>query len=320
MTEDRLTTLYKTYGPTIYIRCRSMLSDEAEAHDATQETFLRVYRHLDEVPSQREALYWIYRVATNYCLNELRNRKNRPAVSAAETGDVPSTQDLERRIVNRDLAARLIAAAHPKVKPVAWLYHVGAEWVIQLYDLLLGASAGELSIGDRVPASLHFSPDGTRLLVSRRDGWYAGASAPSKGVSVWRMGDGRLLWEGAGRTSRIQDAAFSPDGSTLVLVGNGLVDGLAGTLDSPGVEVYDARDGTWLRTLDTIYTSRGSVRFSTDGWYLMVPTYRGGIEIWRTADWQRYETFGYPWTEDAVFLPNNRGVLEISTGVIWCES
>lgn len=124
MTEDRLTTLYKTYGPTIYIRCRSMLSDEAEAHDATQETFLRVYRHLDEVPSQREALYWIYRVATNYCLNELRNRKNRPAVSAAETGDVPSTQDLERRIVNRDLAARLIAAAHPKVKPVAWLYHV----------------------------------------------------------------------------------------------------------------------------------------------------------------------------------------------------
>lgn len=196
----------------------------------------------------------------------------------------------------------------------------GAEWVIQLYDLLLGASAGELSIGDRVPASLHFSPDGTRLLVSRRDGWYAGASAPSKGVSVWRMGDGRLLWEGAGRTSRIQDAAFSPDGSTLVLVGNGLVDGLAGTLDSPGVEVYDARDGTWLRTLDTIYTSRGSVRFSTDGRYLMVPTYRGGIEIWRTADWQRYETFGYPWTEDAVFLPNNRGVLEISTGVIWCES
>ena len=59
MTEDLLTILYKTYGPAIYIRCRSILSDEAEAHDATQETFLRVYRHLDDVPGQREALYWI---------------------------------------------------------------------------------------------------------------------------------------------------------------------------------------------------------------------------------------------------------------------
>jgi RNA polymerase sigma-70 factor, ECF subfamily len=124
MTEDRLTTLYKTYGPTIYIRCRSILSDEAEAHDATQETFLRVYRHLDEVPGRKEALYWIYRVATNYCLNELRNRKNRPAVALTTIHDVPLAYDMERRIVSRDLAARLIAAAHPKVKPVAWLYHV----------------------------------------------------------------------------------------------------------------------------------------------------------------------------------------------------
>jgi RNA polymerase sigma-70 factor (ECF subfamily) len=78
MTEDRLTILYKTYGPAISIRCRSILSDEAEAHDATQETFVRVYRHLSEVPSDREALYWIYRVATNFCLNELRNRRGRP--------------------------------------------------------------------------------------------------------------------------------------------------------------------------------------------------------------------------------------------------
>jgi RNA polymerase sigma-70 factor (ECF subfamily) len=124
MTEDRLTTLYKTYGPAIYIRCRGMLGDEAEAYDATQETFLRVYRHLDGVPGDREALFWIYRVATNYCLNELRNRKLRPLLEPAIGDDVPSTHDTERRIVDRDLAERIVAAAHPKVKPVAWLYHI----------------------------------------------------------------------------------------------------------------------------------------------------------------------------------------------------
>jgi len=124
MTDDRLASLYRTYGPSIYIRCRSILGDDAEAHDATQETFLRVHRHLESVPSNDEALYWIYRVATNFCLNELRNRKQRPRVQLAHGQDVIADQDPEGRIVSRDLAAHLIDAAHPKVKPVAWLYHI----------------------------------------------------------------------------------------------------------------------------------------------------------------------------------------------------
>jgi RNA polymerase sigma-70 factor (ECF subfamily) len=119
MPDDRLTSLFKSYGPSIYIRCRSILGDEAEAHDATQEAFIRVYRHLEKVPSEREALYWIYRVATNYCLNELRNRKHRPLVPAEGAADLPSPQDLERRILDRDLVARLVAAC--SVPKCAWL-------------------------------------------------------------------------------------------------------------------------------------------------------------------------------------------------------
>jgi WD40 repeat protein len=185
---------------------------------------------------------------------------------------------------------------------------------IRIFDRILGAFTGDFSIGDRWPRDLRFSPDGTSLLVSPTEGWTVGADAPTKGISLWRVRDGQLLWEGSARTSRSQDAAFSPDGSTLVLVGNGL----SNTLDSPGVDVYDAHSGTWLRTLATTYTSRASVRFSPDGQYLMVPTYSSGIEIWRTSDWQRYNAFGYAVGNDAVFLPQNKGVLEISTGVVWC--
>jgi len=56
---DRLTDLYRAYGPAIYARCRLLLADAAAAEDATQETFLRVYRHLDSVPTAREGLYWM---------------------------------------------------------------------------------------------------------------------------------------------------------------------------------------------------------------------------------------------------------------------
>jgi DNA-directed RNA polymerase specialized sigma24 family protein len=52
------------YGPAIYSRCRLLLTDDGAAEDATQETFLRVWRRLDHrVPDSHEALYWICRVA-----------------------------------------------------------------------------------------------------------------------------------------------------------------------------------------------------------------------------------------------------------------
>jgi RNA polymerase sigma-70 factor (ECF subfamily) len=128
MHPDRLTELYRRYGPAIYARCRTLLADESAAEDATQETFLRVQRHLDRVPSAREALYWIYRVATNYCLNELRSRRGR-ALPHGEITDLPEAEihgldAVEARLADQDLARRLIARARPPVRLVAWLYHL----------------------------------------------------------------------------------------------------------------------------------------------------------------------------------------------------
>jgi RNA polymerase sigma-70 factor, ECF subfamily len=124
MHADRLTALYRSYGAAIYARCRMLLADESAAEDATQETFLRVCRHLDRVPDAREGLYWVYRVATNYCLNEIRDRRGRPL----PTGEAPVVaQELgsaEARLGDRDLVRRLIQHARPKVRVVAWLYHV----------------------------------------------------------------------------------------------------------------------------------------------------------------------------------------------------
>jgi len=125
MTDDRLSQLYRTYGSVIHDRCRSMLEDAAEAEDATHETFLRLHRQLGRLPDARQAVFWIYRVATNYCLNELRNRKRRAA--PADTLPEPAGAldlDPERPLADRDLARRLIEGAPAKVRAVAWLYHV----------------------------------------------------------------------------------------------------------------------------------------------------------------------------------------------------
>ena len=120
MASDRLTDLYRAYGPVIYARCRRLLGEGSAAEDATQETFMRVHRHLDKAEG-RDALAWIYRIATNYCLNEIRNRKRRPELRDAPEG---IGEDLDRALADRDLAARIVEHAPEKLRVVAWLHHV----------------------------------------------------------------------------------------------------------------------------------------------------------------------------------------------------
>jgi DNA-directed RNA polymerase specialized sigma24 family protein len=69
---ERLADLYQKYGGVIYARCRRMLANDAAAEDAVQEVFLRVASHLDAAPTSVEALLWIHRIATNYCLPTAR--------------------------------------------------------------------------------------------------------------------------------------------------------------------------------------------------------------------------------------------------------
>jgi RNA polymerase sigma-70 factor (ECF subfamily) len=99
-----------------------MLGDDAAAEDATQETFVRVHRQLEKAPDSREALAWIYRIATNYCLNEIRNRRLRPTpVEALPELGADATEDL---LVRRDLAACLIDRAPEKLRAPAYLHYV----------------------------------------------------------------------------------------------------------------------------------------------------------------------------------------------------
>ena len=121
--EDRFTTLYLRYGPTIYARCRRLLHDPVAAEDAAQETFLRVYRHLESAPATEEALRWIYRIATNYCLNEIRDRRHDPT-PLPDVSDVPELGVPEDRLVDRDLARKLASHAPAPISAASWLYHV----------------------------------------------------------------------------------------------------------------------------------------------------------------------------------------------------
>lgn len=77
LSDQELAALYDRYAHVVFRRCRSILGNEEDAHDAVQETFARVLLHADEFRGQASPLTWMYRISTNYCLNQLRNRTGR---------------------------------------------------------------------------------------------------------------------------------------------------------------------------------------------------------------------------------------------------
>ncbi|HAK88363.1 MAG: hypothetical protein A2077_06865 [Nitrospirae bacterium GWC2_46_6] len=54
------------------------IGDKAEAEDITQEVFLRVFKAAKNYKPKAKFKTWLFKIAINYCLNEIRATKNGP--------------------------------------------------------------------------------------------------------------------------------------------------------------------------------------------------------------------------------------------------
>src|SRR5258707_1399120 len=70
-----LTLLYERFGRQIYTYLYRLLGNQEDAADATQEVFLRACMHWEKLRDRESLGEWLYRVATNLCIDLLRKRK-----------------------------------------------------------------------------------------------------------------------------------------------------------------------------------------------------------------------------------------------------
>ena len=67
--------LVQRYQGPIYRLAVRILASRSDAEDVVQDVFLTAWRRLDQLEREAAFVGWLYRTATNRCLNVIRNRK-----------------------------------------------------------------------------------------------------------------------------------------------------------------------------------------------------------------------------------------------------
>jgi RNA polymerase sigma-70 factor (TIGR02960 family) len=76
--EDAFRELTDPYRRELQVHCYRILGSVQDAEDLVQETLLAAWRGLEAFEGRASVRAWLYRIATNRCLNALRDRARRP--------------------------------------------------------------------------------------------------------------------------------------------------------------------------------------------------------------------------------------------------
>mgnify|MGYP002830669858 CR=1 FL=1 len=82
--------LYQRYGPMVMRRCRQLLKEVNEALDATQDVFVQILKRRDRLEMTYPSSL-LYRIATNQCLNRIRDGQRRATMPGAKYLPVETT-------------------------------------------------------------------------------------------------------------------------------------------------------------------------------------------------------------------------------------
>ncbi len=89
------TVLYRRYAGKVFAKCISMLADEGQARDATQDIFIKVLLNLAKFTEQSSFSTWVYSITYNYCIDMIRKKKKMPLLFTEDVGKVSKETDPE---------------------------------------------------------------------------------------------------------------------------------------------------------------------------------------------------------------------------------
>jgi len=142
---DAYAELVRAHQARVLRLCASMLGDPTLAEDAAQETFVKAYQALASFRGQSTFRTWLYRIASNQCLDLIRKRRREREESwdarVEESGDSPhewrtASQDPQTVVANADLVQRALAQLPADYRLILTLREVEGLSYQELADTL----------------------------------------------------------------------------------------------------------------------------------------------------------------------------------------
>jgi RNA polymerase sigma-70 factor (ECF subfamily) len=134
--ETALAALYAKYAPAIYAHCRRFLQTPAAARDATQEAFVRVLAHGVSLPREEEALRYLYRVATNVCLNLLREHNVHTRAAPTLVARAPHVGSAESGVADREFVGVVLERCGEGSARVAIMHYLDGMSQVEIAQVL----------------------------------------------------------------------------------------------------------------------------------------------------------------------------------------
>jgi RNA polymerase sigma-70 factor (ECF subfamily) len=161
--ESAFQRLVEPYRHALHVHCYRMLGSAQDAEDLAQEALLRAWRALDRFEPRAQFQTWLYRIATNACLDELQRRARRPEL-IDPFPDRP-VGDAEAPVY--DPAARYALREGMELALVRAIQHLpGRQRPVLIFRDVLGWSAPEVAeVLDSTVASVNSALQRARATV-----------------------------------------------------------------------------------------------------------------------------------------------------------
>ncbi|HET6387200.1 MAG TPA: sigma-70 family RNA polymerase sigma factor [Armatimonadota bacterium] len=146
--------LFAKYRDYVYNISYQMVQDADDASDLTQETFFRVWRALPHFQGNSQFSTWLYRIAVNTCISELRRRPKVPPISIEDeeslsplhqTEDQRSAEQTVMRRFAQERIREVVGTLPPDYKTVITLRHF-QDLSYQEIATIMGCSVGAIKI------------------------------------------------------------------------------------------------------------------------------------------------------------------------------
>jgi len=99
--------LVQAHQSMVYTLAFRLLYNEEDAKDIVQETFIRVWKHLDNFKPELKFTTWLFTIASNLCYDKLKKAKHNFSLSLDDQNLVRefiSNENIESNLINTELA------------------------------------------------------------------------------------------------------------------------------------------------------------------------------------------------------------------------